>query len=212
MPHLKPMKLNPGLSTYTASLEDGFGAIPLKRQELLEKIATFIRNKKRFEEPARLTFICTHNSRRSHFGQAWAQVAAYYYGVKGVECYSGGTEATAANPRTIAALQRAGFQVEMAINGVNPQYRLIFAEGEMPVMAFSKVYDAPVNPSEDFVAVMTCTQAEEECPFIPGAALRVALPYDDPKSSDGSPAEAATYDERCRQIATEMFYIFKVVI
>ena len=81
----------------------------------------------------------------------------------------------------------------------------------MPVIAFSKVYDAPVNPSEGFVAVMTCTQADEDCPYIPGAALRVALPYDDPKASDGSTAEAATYDERCRQIATEMFYLFRSV-
>ncbi|MCB0559125.1 MAG: protein-tyrosine-phosphatase [Lewinellaceae bacterium] len=205
------MGLNSGLSVYTASLDKKESAISTERRDLLEKIATFIREKRRIGELARLTFICTHNSRRSHFGQAWAQVAAYYYGVEKVECYSGGTEATAANPRTIAALQRAGFQVDIVMNGPNPQYRLIFAEGEMPVIAFSKVYDAPVNPSEDFVAIMTCTQADEECPFIPGAALRVALPYEDPKSSDDSPAEAATYDERCRQIATEMFYIFRAV-
>ena len=205
------MGLNSGLSVYTASLDKKESAISTERRDLLEKIATFIREKRRIGELARLTFICTHNSRRSHFGQAWAQVAAYYYGVEKVECYWGGTEATAANPRTIAALQRAGFQVDIVMNGPNPQYRLIFAEGEMPVIAFSKVYDAPVNPSEDFVAIMTCTQADEECPFIPGAALRVALPYEDPKSSDDSPAEAATYDERCRQIATEMFYIFRAV-
>ena len=211
MHQLKAIGLNPVLAAYVASLEKGMDAIGAERRELLGRVAAFVRQKRLAGEPAQLTFICTHNSRRSHFGQAWAQVAAYVYGVGEVECYSGGTEATAANPRTIAALQRAGFEVEIALEGANPHYRLRFAEGQMPVIAFSKVYDAPVNPSEGFVAVMTCTQADEDCPYIPGAALRVALPYDDPKASDGSPAEAATYDERCRQIATEMFYLFRSV-
>jgi len=38
-------------------------------------------------------------------------------------------------------------------------------------------------------------------------AARFALPYDDPKQSDGTPTEVKTYDERCRQIAREMLYM-----
>jgi hypothetical protein len=58
---------------------------------------------------------------------------------------------------------------------------------------------------------MTCSEADKNCPVVRGAAVRVALPYEDPKVADGTPAEAARYDERSRQIATEMFYLFSEV-
>ena len=211
MRNLEPRRIKPRLLEYISSLEKKMCAIDANRRELLEQAARFIREKKHAGEIARLTFICTYNSRRSHFAQAWGQAAAYCFGVKGVECYSGGMKAATANPRAISALQRAGFKVEMAMNGPNPQYRLIFAEGEMPVIAFSKVYDAPVNPSEGFAAVIACAQADENCPAIPGAEMRIALPYEDPRLSDDSPEETAAYDESCRQIATEMCYIFQSV-
>ena len=34
-------------------------------------------------EPAKLLFICTHNPRRSHMGQLWAQVAQHILGYRG---------------------------------------------------------------------------------------------------------------------------------
>jgi hypothetical protein len=55
---------------------------------------------------------------------------------------------------------------------------------------------------------MTCTSADESCPVVLGAAKRVATPYDDPKAFDGTADEAKMYDERCKQIATETFYVF----
>jgi arsenate reductase (thioredoxin) len=69
-------------------------------------------------------------------------------------------------------------------------------------------YDADGNPTENFAAIMTCSQADKNCPFIPGASLRIAIPYDDPKDFDGTPQEEAKYDERTRQIAREIFYAF----
>lgn len=42
-----------------------------------------------------------------------------------------------------------------------------------------------------------------------GADARIAIPYDDPKASDGTEHEAQTYDERCRQIAREKLYAFR---
>jgi hypothetical protein len=46
---------------------------------------------------------------------------------------------------------------------------------------------------------------------VKGANFRVAIPYVDPKVSDGKPEEAATYDERCLQIATEMLWVMQAV-
>jgi arsenate reductase (thioredoxin) len=186
-------------------------SIPAKRRALLDKLTDYIKEKVARKEPLRLTFICTHNSRRSHLGQVWAQVAATHFGVPGVTTFSGGTEATACNPRTIAALKRAGLQVVKTTEGKNPVYELRFDENPPPVIAFSKVYDQSPNPTKNFAAIMTCSHAEENCPFIPGAEKRFAITYTDPKEADDTPAESETYDARCRQIATEMLYVFSQV-
>mgnify|MGYP001563967033 FL=1 len=201
----------PDLSTYIESVVADMDAIPEERKAQLKKIALFVQTKKLSNEPANLTFICTHNSRRSHMSQIWAATAAAYYGIEdGINTYSGGTEATAFNPRAVAAIERAGFKVKNP-GGENPRYKVSYAEGAPQMECFSKKYDDPGNANENFVAVMTCSEADKNCPFIPGASLRVPIPYVDPKESDGTDQETATYDERCKQIATEMFYIMSQV-
>jgi arsenate reductase len=202
--------LNPKLKSYAAGIPASFDAIPNDRKEALRELASFVTSKQKSNQPAQLTFVCTHNSRRSHLSQIWATVAAHAYGIAGVTTYSGGTEATAFNPRAVAALERAGFELQNP-GGSNPRYRVSFATGAPAFEAFSKKYDDPENPRSGFAAVMTCSEADKKCPVVHGATLRVPLPYDDPKISDGTPAEARTYDERSRQIATEMFYLFSEV-
>lgn len=158
-----------------------------------------------------LNFICTHNSRRSQFAQIWAQIAAHYYQIN-CSTFSGGVEVTACNPRTIAALERCGISVQKSgSNSSNPLYKLRFAEDASSVDLFSKLYDDSVNPKANFAAIMTCSDADENCPFIPGTEARIALNYRDPKEFDDSPQESKAYDERCAQIATEMFYVFKSI-
>ncbi len=185
-------------------------AIPEERKRLLEEVAAFVSSKRQAGEAAELAFICTHNSRRSQMGQLWAAAAAAHFGVDDVRTYSGGTEATAFNPSAVAAMERAGFVIENT-GGANPHYLATFAEGGPTVACFSKTYDDPFNPSEGFAAIMTCADADEACPVVPGAALRVPIRYEDPKVADGTPEEVATYDRRCLQIATEMLYLFSLV-
>lgn len=181
--------------------------IPTSRARLLEHIAGFVVESTEGRHVAALNFICTHNSRRSQMAQVWATAAAAHFGVHGVQSFSGGTKATAFNPRAVAALQRAGFEVD-GPGGDNPHYRVTYAERGPIIECFSKMFDDPGNPSEGFAAVMTCSDADAACPFVPGAALRVPLTYEDPKAADGRPEEVSVYDERCRQIATEMLYLF----
>jgi arsenate reductase len=207
--------LFPALRAYGDDVSKGFASIPEERRVQLARIAAYVSEKRAKGEMAKITFICTHNSRRSHMSQLWAAAAAAYYGVDRVETFSGGTEATAFNPRAVAALQRAGFEIDggadAAVEGANPKYAVRLAADGPAHEAFSKKYaDAP-NPSKHFAAVMTCSQADKACPTVFGAELRVGLPYEDPKVSDGTPEEAKTYDERARQIATEMFYVFSQV-
>lgn len=199
------------LSNYIEAVKSEIDDIPQARKDQLKKITSFIQTKRQSGESANLTFICTHNSRRSHMGQIWAATAAAYYGIAdGVNTYSGGTEATAFNPRAVAVVERAGFKVENP-GGHNPHYRVAYAENDRVMECWSKKYDDPANADESFAAVMTCSQADENCPFIPRAASRVSVTYEDPKIADDTDQEAAKYDERCKQIATEMFYIMSQV-
>ena len=183
--------------------------IPEERRKRLGELAAYVAERTEAEQPVRLTFICTHNSRRSHLSQIWAQTAAHVFGIDGVETYSGGTEATAFNPRAVAAVKRAGFLVDDSEESDNPVVRVRFASGGAPMECFSKVYDQPPNPTEGFAAVMTCSDADAACPIVFGAEARIAVPYDDPKAADGTEHEAQAYDERCRQIAREMLYAFR---
>ena len=194
--------MNEKLIKYLESLE--LEEISEDRRAVLRPLKYFIKT----QPKASLNFICTHNSRRSQFAQAWALVAAKYFGF-GISSFSGGVEVTACNPRTVAAMRRAGLEFSVKDENANPHYLLQLSGGESSLELFSKLYDDAVNPKTEFAAVMTCSHADENCPFIPGALARIALNYEDPKAFDDSPKEAEAYDTRCRQIATEMFYVFK---
>jgi arsenate reductase len=206
-PALRP-ELNASLDAANADI----ASVTEERRAQLDRIAAHVTAEREAGKTVRLLFICTHNSRRSHMGQLWAAAAARYFGIDGVETFSGGTEATAFNPRAVAALRRAGFSIEAGgAEEDNPKYSVSLGEEISAQEAYSKRYMDPPNPSDGFVAVMTCSDADKACPFVAGADLRIALPYVDPKVSDGTPEEAATYDERSRQIAREMVYLFSRV-
>ena len=81
----------PALSKTIAQLQD----VKEERKTVLEPLVRFIQQKVNTRQAVNLNFICTHNSRRSHLAQVWAQAAAAYYGIRNVCCYSGGTEETA---------------------------------------------------------------------------------------------------------------------
>lgn len=196
----------PVLQAYINNLKDGLSKIPRERKEELMRISGFIEEKLGAGKTARINFICTHNSRRSHMCQIWAAVLARHFKLEGIESFSGGTEATAFNPRAVAALERAGLRIENP-GGENPRYEVFHSPEAEPLICFSKTFDDPHNPQEGFAAVLTCTDADEHCPFVPGAEKRFSIPYVDPKESDGTPQEKETYDKRCRQIASEMYYL-----
>ena len=201
----QPIKL------YCDKLINEFDTIPKERKMLLEKISHYISSKKETNQPIQLVYICTHNSRRSHFGQIWAQVAANYYNVKNVLSFSGGTEATAFNINAINAIKRIGFDIRAINIEKNATFHISIDEKKSPIVCFSKVYDNAQNPQTNFAAIMTCSDAEENCPFIPGVELRIGTTYDDPKAFDNTDLEDAKYDERCKQIALETLYVFSKV-
>lgn len=182
-----------------------------ERKAVLKPLIDFIQGKVLANKTINLNFICTHNSRRSHLSQVWAQVAAHYFNVKNVYCYSGGTEATAMFPMAAKALELAGLKINNLSKGDNPVYSIKYAENEHPIIAFSKTYDSEFNPKSEFAAIMTCNNADVGCPFIPGAEKRIPVKYDDPKAFDNTSQQAEKYTERSNQIASEMLYVFSQI-
>ena len=192
-------------------LAQNFDAIPTERKVLLNKISNYIQQKKDGNLPIQLMYVCTHNSRRSHFGQIWASVAAEFYSVPNVATFSGGTEATAFNVNAINALKGLGFEIEAKDESSNPVFEVKFSETAKPSICFSKVYNDQSNPTSNFASIMTCGDAEENCPFIPGVELRIGTTYDDPKEFDGTDLQDSKYKERALQIALETLYVFSLI-
>ena len=179
-----------------------------ERMQVLDSLAVYIQDKVTAGEDVNINFICTHNSRRSHLSQVWAQVAAGYYRIPKVYCYSGGTEATALSPKVADTLIGKGFGIAKLADTENPIYMIKYSDSSMPIIGFSKTYDHPFNPSSGFAAVMTCSHADGGCPFIAGAEKRIPITFEDPKVADGTAEQEAVYRERSLQIASEMCYVF----
>jgi arsenate reductase len=185
--------------------------ISAERKNVLQPLVTFIRLKLSTEEHIRINFICTHNSRRSHLSQVWAQALGSYFNIKNLFCYSGGTEATALFPMVAETLRNSGFKINTISKGNNPIYSIKYGANAHPVIGFSKRLDDDFNPKSAFAAVMTCNAANEACPFVPGAETRIPITFEDPKLFDNTPQQAEKYNERSLQIATEFLYVFSQI-
>lgn len=192
--------------------------IPEARQHLLLEAAETLHDQLAEPGPAPLLLcVCTHNSRRSHFARVWAALMQrlLFEGEHPFKVESAGTEATACNPRTVASLKRAGFNIttdedDSRSTPENPVYLCQYAEEEPPLRLWSKTLDDE-SITQPLTAIMTCSDADQNCPYIPGARARIRMTFEDPKSSDDTPEEAATYDARSAQIAAEMHYLFSAL-
>lgn len=199
-----------------SKIQKTINSLPVKRisesrKETLKLLIGYIQSKVEIGESIRINFICTHNSRRSHLAQVWAQTAAYHFNIKNVFCYSGGTETTALFPKVAETLKNHGFQIQILSKDNNPVYAIKYAENENSIIGFSKKMDDLFNPKSEFVAIMTCDSANEACPFVPGAEQRIPITYEDPKLFDGTIQQEEKYEERSLQIASEMYYVFSKI-
>lgn len=186
-------------------------SVSVERQKVLQPLIEYIKSKAIGNQPIRLNFICTHNSRRSHLSQVWAQTMGYHFGIQNLSCYSGGTEATALFPKVAETLLQQGFTIQTISEGTNPVYAIKYSPNEPAIVGFSKCFDDAFNPQSEFAAIMTCSSADEGCPFIAGAEKRLPIRYEDPKAFDATPLMDAKYAERSIEIATEMKYVFSKI-
>ena len=205
------VKFSKKLSKYCKTLPNGFSKISDERKKDITEMGDYIIKKRLENKKCNLLFICTSNSRRSHMAQIWAYSASLYYGVDSVFTFSGGTEATKVNINAINALKRSGFSASSNGTGDNPVWTIGIGDNAGQFVIFSKKYTHSQNPKIDFGAFMVCSEADKSCPVVEGADIRIGLPYEDPKYYDNTPSQDQKYDERCHQIATEMFFMFDYV-
>jgi len=182
-----------------------------ERKDIVKPLIDYIQNKVNHQYEVRLIFICTHNSRRSHLSQIWAQTMAFQFNINNVFCYSGGTEATAMFPKVAETLTNQGFEIQQLSKELNPVYAIKFDGNHHPIICFSKSYCNEFNPKTNFGAIMTCNNANEGCPTVFGAEVRFPVKYDDPKVFDGTNLMNKKYTERSLQIASEMYYVFSQI-
>lgn len=182
-----------------------------QRKIILQPLIDYINLKHNNREEVRLNFICTHNSRRSHLAQVWAQTIAQYFNLRQVFCYSGGTESTSVYIAAVKALKQFGFEIDIIADNDNPVYSIKYSLNQLPIIGFSKRFDHPFNPKTDFAAILTCSDADEGCPFIEGADVRIPMTFEDPKAYDNTKLQSEKYIQRGLQIATELKYVFSKV-
>jgi arsenate reductase (thioredoxin) len=209
MPHIDPV-----LDLLIDQLLEDSGRIPDERLRILDSLSGHIRNQLKGKDPVRLNFICTHNSRRSQISQIWAHTAATAFQIPRIETGSGGTEATAFHPNAVRAMRTLGFRIAQPApheNPENPLYHVSMGTGTPDLVCRSKRFEEAFPNAATFLAVMTCSDADQNCPVVPGALARIPLTYEDPKSSDGSGREQQEYLKTAVEIGREILHAFRKV-
>jgi arsenate reductase len=123
-------------------------------------------------ERSRVLFLCTHNSARSQMAEGLLRHLA---GDR-FEAYSAGTEATHVRPLAIRAMDEIGIDIS----------------GQE-----SKTLNRYLGEPFDYV-ITVCDEANEACPFFPGAKNRLHWSFEDPAQATGSEEERLGVFRRAR--------------
>jgi arsenate reductase (thioredoxin) len=123
-------------------------------------------------EKSRVLFLCTHNSARSQMAEG---LLRHLSGDR-FEAMSAGTEATHVRPLAIRAMEEVGIDI---------------SDQE------SKTLDQYLGELFDYV-ITVCDDANEACPFFPGAQSRLHWSFEDPSRAEGSEEERLEVFRRVR--------------
>ena len=107
----------------------------------------------------------------------------------------------------ISVIKDHGFNISFE-DSSNPIYSIKFKKLNLGNY-FSKLYFDFENPKSEFAAIMTCSDAENNCPLIEGAEIKFFLQYEDPKKYDKTKIEKTGYKKTSEKIASEMNYLYR---
>jgi len=148
----------------------------------------------------KIVFICTHNSRRSQLCEVWGSILSKRFNLD-LFFYSAGTKKTEVYTEVIKSLQRAGLEIDM-----EGKIKLMHNQIELHSKTLDEIKE------DEFIAMMTCSDAEKNCPVDQRSKKNIILFYDDPKKYDRTIHESNEYDKTCRLIASELNAIFKTLV
>jgi len=201
-------KLYPILNEYVRDFPTEFRKIPEDRRYRLNEIVYFLEEQRENNAPWQLLFISTNQSSIGQMAQVWSKAAAYYFGFSNFQAYSGGINPGEISVNTITTLEKAGFIVyKTDVDGISV-YRVKYSYNLKPIVAFTKKIEHVKNPYNDFMAVVLDENADINIQNIKGTYNRLFLTYEDPVGYEGSDLEEQIYEESCRRVAVEMFYVF----
>ena len=201
-------KLYPILNEYVRDFPDEFRKIPEDRRYRLNEIIYFLKEQEENNAPLQLTFIGTNQSSVSQMAQVWSKTAAYYFGYPELQSFSSGIKSNEISVNAITTLEKAGFIIYKSnIDGVDV-YRVKYSNNLEPIVTFSKKIGHMKNPDTDYMAVFVEENADLNISNLKGTYNRLLLSYNDPIGYDGSGLENQFYEESCKTVAIEMFYVF----
>jgi arsenate reductase len=132
--------------------------------------------------PARVLFVCTHNSARSQMAEGMVRA----WGGDRFDAFSAGTEATRVRPEAIEVMREIGIDIS--------EHR---SKTILPFIG------------ESFAWVITvCDAAKEACPTIPGAKQVAHWSIDDPSEAQGTEEERLEAFRVARDTLRDRVHIF----
>lgn len=201
-------KLYPILDEYVRDFPKEFRKISEDRRYRLNEIIYFLEEQRENNVPRQLIFISTNQSSVSQMAQTWSKAAAYYFGFPNFQSFSGGIKPHEISLNTIISMEKAGFIIYKSdVEGIGV-YRVKYSYNLNPIVVFPKKIRHKKNPYTDFMAVFVEENADVNISNIKGTYHRLLLNYNDPVGYEGSGLEDQMYEESCKKVAIEMFYIF----
>lgn len=136
--------------------------------------------------PARILFLCTHNSARSQMAEAITR----HLGRAAVAVWSAGTEPAKVHPLALAAL----------------------ADKQIDTSALaSKHVDTLADRTFDYV-ITVCDRAREACPTLPGHPELLHWSFPDPSAVAGSDlARRQAFDTTAQQLMTRIRFLLTII-
>ena len=166
-----------------------------KRKKRLDNIASVINEN--LNKTRSIVFLCTHNSRRSQICEVWGKVFAEIYRKK-ININSAGAFKTVVHSQVYESIVKCGLIV-------NNKKEIFFDKKKFKLN--SKTTDSITM--KNFIAVMTCSDAEKSCPHDPKSIRNIKMFFNDPRIYDETDKMSREYLKTTTYIAEELNYIFK---
>ena len=189
-------------------MEKAISGIPAQRKDTLMLIGDTLLYMMDKKGKAEILFTGITDGSLTQLAQIWLYTALHYHKIKSIGVYSGGLRPDAINYRVVAALKRTGFNIQ-PVRGYanNPVYFFNLGRSFPDYTIFAKAIDYHYNPHEDYLVVPLNPDVDHLDYSRYGATVVIPYHWKRPDIWDDTQVEAMKYDEYCREIGRDMFFL-----